>query len=137
MRLYGRAMQHILVELCSLGGFVLYLAMRFANTKEFDLFTGEDWLEKKKWFDIKLLVDATRSDADHCKPMANNTYADTIKTTLRGLSIPSNHWMYLGRTLGPKIIELLEEELDDIQRVFLLHQAAFAPNEEACRLHYG
>ena len=40
-------MRHRLVELCSLGGFVLYLTMRFANSKEFDLFTAEDWLENK------------------------------------------------------------------------------------------
>jgi hypothetical protein len=95
----------------------MYLAMRFANTKEFDSFTVGDWLENKKWFDIKLLVDATRSDADHCKPMANNTYADAVKSTLRGLSIPSNHWVHIGRVLGPKILELLEEESDDIRRL--------------------
>jgi hypothetical protein len=110
-------MRHRLVELCSLGGLAMYLAFRFANTKEFDLFTADDWLENKKWFDIKLLVDATRSDADHCKAMANDTYANAVKTTLRGLSIPSNHWVHLGRTLGPKILELLEEESDDIRRL--------------------
>ena len=110
-------MRHRLVELCSLGGFVFYLAMRFANTKEFDSFTTEDWQDNEKWFDIKLLVDATRHDADHCKAMANNTYADAIKATLGGLNIPSNHWVHLGRTLGPKILELLEEESDDIRRL--------------------
>jgi hypothetical protein len=116
-RLYGRAMRHKFVELCSIGGIVFYLAFRFATTKEFDLFTARDWLDNKKWFDIKLLVDASRSDADHCKAMANNTYADAIKLTLRGLDIPSNHWVHLGRTLGPKILELLEEESDDIRRL--------------------
>jgi hypothetical protein len=110
-------MRHKSVELCSLGGLVFYLAFRYAKTREFVSFTTEDWLDNEKWFDIKLLVDATRTDADHCKAMANNTYADAIKTTLQGLSIPSNHWVHLGRTLGPKILELLEEESDDIRRL--------------------
>jgi hypothetical protein len=110
-------MRHKHVWLCSLGGIVFYLGFRFAQTKEFDSYTAEDWLDNKKWFDIKLLVDATRSDADHSKPMANNTYADAIKATLKSLNIPSNHWVHLGRTLGPKILELLEEESDDIRRL--------------------
>jgi hypothetical protein len=110
-------MRHKFVHLCSLGGIVFYLAFRFATTKEFDLFTAQDWLDNKKWFDIKLLVDATRNDANHCKAMANNTYSEAIKTTLKKLNIPSNHWVHLGRTLGPKILELLEEESDDIRRL--------------------
>jgi hypothetical protein len=81
------------------------------------LFTAHDWLESKTWFDIKLLGDATRSDTDHCKVIANNMYDDVIKATLRGLNIPSNHWMHLGHTLGLKILELLEEESKDIRRL--------------------
>jgi hypothetical protein len=145
-QLYGHVMRHKLVHLCSLGGIVFYLTFRFATMKEFDLYTAaKDWLDNKKWFDIKLLVDATRNDADHCKVMANNTYADIIKATLRGLNIPSNHWVHLGWTLVPKFLELLEEESEDIRWCLgkeigmqasksqaLLYQSPFAPNEEVC-----
>jgi hypothetical protein len=49
--------------------------------------------------------------------MTNNMYDDVIKATLRGLNIPSNHWVHLGHTLGPKILELLEEESEDIRHL--------------------
>jgi hypothetical protein len=90
------------VHLCSLGGIVFYLAFRFATTKEFDSYTAQDWLDNKKWFDIKLLVDATRkNNVNHSKAMANNTYSDAVKATLKRLNIPSSQCVHLGRFLGP------------------------------------
>jgi hypothetical protein len=114
-KLYGRTMRHKLVELCSVGGLSFYLAMRFWLTKEFEDFDFQDFLDNKKWFDIKLLTDATRSDHDHSKPMANDTYAKAVKQVLGKLGLASSHWVHLGRTLGPKLLELLELEADIIR----------------------
>jgi hypothetical protein len=92
MWLYGYVMTHILVELCSLGGIVLYLTFWFVTTKEFDLFTVEDWLDNNKWFDIKLLVDAScykwwcRSLQGHGKQHICHISAEVInKAILRHL----------------------------------------------------
>lgn len=114
-KLYGRTMRHKLVELCSIGGTAFYFAMRFWLTKEFENFAFTDFLDNRKWFDIKLLTDATRSDHDHNKPMANDTYAKAIKDVLGKLGLASNHWVHLGRTLGPKLLEVLEVEAEDIR----------------------
>jgi hypothetical protein len=88
-KLYGRTMRHKLVELCSVGGLSFYLAMRFWLTKEFEDFDFQDFLDNKKWFDIKLLTDATRSDHDHSKPMANH-----IQKALPAIRVVSHITLY-------------------------------------------
>ena len=93
------------------------LAMCFALTHELDAMSVDDWLENKNWFDIKLLIDATRNNWNRCRPMSNDTYSKAIKTVLDSLAIPSNHWVHLGRTMGPKILEMLETEAEDIRRL--------------------
>jgi HEPN domain-containing protein len=98
-----------------MGGLAFYLAMRFWLTGEFENFDFSDFLENKKWFNIKLLTDANRSDHDHSIAMANDTYAKAIKVVLSKLGLSSNHWLHLGRTIGPKILELLEVEQDIIR----------------------
>ena len=40
-------------------------------TSEFDEFTLDDWLDNKKWFDVKLLVDTSRHDVDLEKPRSS------------------------------------------------------------------
>jgi hypothetical protein len=99
------------------GLLAFYLAYRFYLTNEFDesTFFLEDWLDNRKWFRIKLLVDAIRSDADRKTPMANDTYAKSIKKVCEELMIPSRHWLHLGRQLGSKILEFLEELKEEIR----------------------
>jgi hypothetical protein len=46
-------------------------------THEFEDFILLDWLENKKWFNIKLLVDPSRGSFE--KPMSNDPYAKAIK----------------------------------------------------------
>jgi hypothetical protein len=110
-------MRHKLVELCSVGGMAFYLAMRFWLSNEFENFDVKDFLDNSNWFDIKLLTDATRGDHDHKKPMANDTYGKAIKEVLGKLGIASHHWVHLGRTLGPKILEVLEVEAETIRQL--------------------
>ena len=95
----------------------MYLANRFANTKEFKDFNLEDWKTNSKWFDIKLLVDASRPDGDKKVSMKNNTYAKAIKHVLGSLGIKSSHWLHLGQVIGPKMLEMQEMKPDEIRQL--------------------
>jgi hypothetical protein len=87
----------------------LYLKYWFSVTRKFEDFTLEDyWLDNSKWFDIKLLVDL--NGASFKKSMNNCSYADAIKLVLPFLGIAAMHILHLGRNLGAKILEMLEEE---------------------------
>jgi hypothetical protein len=86
---------------------------RFSVTREFEDFSLEDWLDNSKWFDIKLLVDLT--GASFKKSMNNRSYADAIKAVLIFLGSVALHLLLLGRNLGAKILEMLEEENSAIQ----------------------
>jgi Centromere DNA-binding protein complex CBF3 subunit, domain 2 len=57
-KIFGRVMRHKLAELCGVGAFAMYLALRFHITEEFVDYPLANWLDGSKWFDIKLLVDA-------------------------------------------------------------------------------
>jgi hypothetical protein len=117
--LYGRAMRHKNVNLCFVGSLAFYLGYRFYLTNEFDdsTFLVNYWLDNEKWYNIKLLVDGIRADADHEQSMKNDTYARAIKKVCADLMIPSNHWLHLGRQLGAKILEFLEELREEIRNL--------------------
>ena len=116
-KLYGRAIRHKDVRLCAVGATAFMLAMRFSLTSEFVGFSAADWLNNQTWFDVKLLVDATRNNWNMCRPMTNDTYSKAVKSVLDVLGVPSSHWVHLGRTMGPKILEMLETEAEDIRRL--------------------
>jgi hypothetical protein len=111
--LYGRATRHKDVRLCCVGALAFYLMYRFSVTREFEEFTLEDWLDNSKWFSIKLLVDL--NGGDFTKSLNNRSYADAIKMILLFLGIAAMHLLHLGRNLGAKILEMLEEENSAIQ----------------------
>jgi len=50
-------MRHEDVNLCAVGSLAAHLNHRFHNTRKFHDFTLEDWLDRKVWFNIKLLTD--------------------------------------------------------------------------------
>jgi hypothetical protein len=89
--------------------------LRFNVTHEFEDFTLSDWLDNSKWFDVKLLVDPSGSRFE--KAMSNDSYAKAIKQVLLGLGIAAVHLVHLGRNLGPKLLEMLEEESDAIRQL--------------------
>jgi hypothetical protein len=113
--LYGRATRHKEVELCCVGALSFYLSYRFFCTHEFQDFTVEDWMDNSKWFDVKLLVD-TRA-FDRKVAMKSDSYGEHIKEVLQKLSITCNKLLHLGRNLGTKILDLLEEESEGIKRM--------------------
>ena len=110
-------MRHKDVRHCSIGAMAFLLALRFEITQEFDHFQAQDWIDNSKWFDIKLLVDATRSNTNFTLPLKNDTYSKAMKAVLEHLKIPSSHWVHLGRVVGPKILEMQEEDAEEIRRL--------------------
>jgi len=111
--LYGRATRHKDVRLCSVGALAFYLMYRFSVTREFEDFSLEDWMENSHWFDIKLLVDL--QGGEYMKSMNNRSYADAVKSILGCLGIAATKLAHLGRNLGAKLLEMLEEESAAIQ----------------------
>lgn len=115
--LYGRATRHKDVCLCPIGSLSFYLSYRFSVTSEFQQpdFQLEDWLENARWFDVKLLTNVYGDDFK--KPMGNTGYGPAMKSVLNQLNIPSAHKVHFGRNLGPKILEMLEEESEAIRKL--------------------
>jgi hypothetical protein len=89
---------------------------RFAITGEFEAMTKEDWLNNRSWFDVKLLVDVHRGGGFD-KMMKNDSYSKAIKQVLKALMILAYHLVHLGRNLGAKILEMLDEETDEIRKL--------------------
>jgi hypothetical protein len=113
--IYGRAARHKDVLLCCIGGLSFYLAYRFWITGEFAGFTEEDWRQNDKWFDVKLLVDAYGNDFE--KPMCNDSYGRVLKGILESLNLQSDKLLHLGRNLGSKLPDLMEEDCEAIRRM--------------------
>ena len=113
--LYGRALRHKDVRLCAVGAAAIYLNYREDCTKEFLQLTIANWLNNEDWFDIKFLTDIY--GADNRRPLRNDTYGRHIKRTLRKLNIICAKIQHLGRNLGTKILDLLEEEAAEIKRM--------------------
>ena len=92
----------------------MYLNYREDCTGEFSRLTINNWLNKD-WFDIKFLVDI--HGVDNKKAMRNDTYGRHIKRTLKKLNILCAKLQHLGRNLGTKLLDLLEEEAGEIKRM--------------------
>ena len=113
--LYGRAIRHKDVRLCAIGATAMYLNYQEDCTGEFSRLTIENWLNNEDWFDIKFLVDI--HSVDNKKAMRNDTYGRHIKRTLKKLNIMCTKLQHLGRNLGTKLLDLLEEEAGEIKRM--------------------
>jgi len=111
---YGRATRHKDVNLCSVGSLAFYLSWRFYNTREFHEFSLDDWLDNKTWFDVKLLADVV---GDAKLAMNNDSHSDKLKAVLHHLGLPTGDLCHLGRKLGSKLLDMLEEEMREIKRM--------------------
>jgi hypothetical protein len=89
---------------------------RFSITGEFEEMTCEDWLDNSSWFDVKLLVDVHRGGC-YDKMMKNDSYGKAIKQVLSALGINAYHIVHLGRNLGAKLLEMLDEESEEIRKM--------------------
>jgi Centromere DNA-binding protein complex CBF3 subunit, domain 2 len=114
-KLYGRATRHRNVKLCAAGGVAFYMMYRIYCTREFHNFTVEDWMDNEKWFSIKFLIDV--NSADTTKEIKNDSYAKKIKEILKQLCIACSKLLHLGRVVGARILEMLEEESEEIRRM--------------------
>jgi Centromere DNA-binding protein complex CBF3 subunit, domain 2 len=113
--LYGRAIRHKDVRLCCIGALSFYLQYRFYVTDEFANMGLDDWFENSTWFDIKLLSDVYSDD--HSKEMTNDSYAKHVRKVLARLGLPSNKLLHLGRNIGARILDLLNEEDEAIRKM--------------------
>lgn len=113
--LYGRAMRHRDVKLCAVGALSFYMMYRFNVTSEFSNFTVDDWLNNGTWFDIKLLADTHAPDKT--KEMGSDSYGRHIGQVLARLGLPANKLLHLGRNIGARILDLLEEEDEAIRKM--------------------
>ena len=114
-KLYGRATRHKNVNLCAVSAVALYLQFRFWCTGELKEMTPEDWTDPKIWFDIKFLIDLNSNDTT--KEMSNDSYGKHMKKVLKKLCIVCNKLLHLGRHVGARLLELLEEESEEIRRM--------------------
>jgi Centromere DNA-binding protein complex CBF3 subunit, domain 2 len=113
--LYGRAIRHKDVRLCAVGSLSMYLMYRLHVTKEFQHMSVDDWFDNSVWFDIKLLADTNAGD--RTKEMGKDSYGDHIQKVLMRLGLPMNKLLHLGRNIGARILELLDEEDEAIRKM--------------------
>ena len=113
--LYGRAARHKSVELCCIGALAFYLMFRFFCTGEFKEMSVDDWLDNSRWFDIKLLTDVNSND--NTSAMQSDGYGKAIERILKKLKLMTTKLLHLGRNVGSKILDLLEEESEAIRRM--------------------
>jgi hypothetical protein len=71
-------------------------------------------MDNSKWFDIKLLVD-THGDLTH--EMKNDGYSKHIKRVMQKLQLVCDILCHLGRKMGAKMLELLEEETEELKKM--------------------
>jgi Centromere DNA-binding protein complex CBF3 subunit, domain 2 len=133
-KLYGRATRHRNVKLCAAGGVAFYMMYRIYCTREFHHYKAEDWMDNQKWFRIKFLVDVQA--ADFTKEIKNDSYGRAIKETLKGLNIACNKLLHLGRVVGSRILEMLEEESEEIRRMGQWNPSTF-DNSYSSKLPMG
>jgi len=113
--LYGRAMRHRDAQLCAIGALSFYVMYRFHHTQEFAHLTVDDWLDNRKWFDVKLLADIHAPDKT--KEMGSDSYGHHISSILHHLGLPVNKLLHLGSNVGARILDLLEEEDEAIRKM--------------------
>lgn len=87
---------------------------RFQVTHEFSTLSVDDWLDNSKWFDIKFLVDSDSNDTR--KEMGSDSYGRHISQVLQRLGLPTNKLLHLGRNIGARILNLLEEQDEAIRK---------------------
>ena len=102
-KLYGRALRHKNVNLCSIGALALYLYFRFKHTGEMD--DPPDFTDNPKWFYRKLLISGSCADEDMERPMNMRLYSNGIKASLKSCGLPTSIQIHIGRKVGPTILE--------------------------------
>jgi Centromere DNA-binding protein complex CBF3 subunit, domain 2 len=111
VHLFGRAMRHLDVLMCPIGAMALYLYFRFKLSQEFC--NPPDFTVNQSWYDVKLYTDG--SIKRQKSGIASKGYGDAMAAVAAGLNISCMHTTHLGRVLGPKVLEMLEFDQDEIR----------------------
>lgn len=113
-KLYGRVLRHKNPELCAFGSLGFYLFYRFHFTHEME--PPPDFTENKAWFDMKLMIDATRVNrANNTTHVSDQGYAKVIKKACLETKTPTKHFSHFGRVAGPAELEMMELDPMDIK----------------------
>jgi Centromere DNA-binding protein complex CBF3 subunit, domain 2 len=104
-------MRHLDVLVCPVGSLALYLYYRFKISNE--MLNPPDFTNNKAWYNIKLYTDG-KPDKTTLGIRAAN-YADVMKKVFQIMGLPTKHTGHLGRILGPKKLEMLESDSNDIR----------------------
>jgi len=62
----------------------IYLSYRFYNTQEFHDYELDDWLDNRKWFDVKFISDLI---GDAQAPMHDDSYSSKLKAIIKQLGL--------------------------------------------------
>jgi hypothetical protein len=111
IHLFGRAMRHLDVLLCPIGALALYLFVRFNHSQEFN--PPPNFSSNQEWFDVKLYTDGSMTKAK--TGITTKSYASAMSIVAKALGVSSKHTTHLGRVLGPKVLEMLEFDQDEIR----------------------
>ena len=104
-------MRHLDVLMCPIGAMALYLYFRFKYSQEFS--TPPDFTDNQSWYDVKLYTDGSLQRQK--SGIAAKGYGDAMAEVAASLNISSMHTTHLGRVLGPKVLEMLEFDQDEIR----------------------
>jgi hypothetical protein len=109
--LYGRVLRHSDVTMCPIGALAMYLYVRMKTSQEFDCST--DFTSNHAWFDVKLYTDGTVAKAK--KGISPKGYGVAMGNVAKLIGLASTHTTHLGRVLGPKVLEMLEFDSEEIR----------------------
>ena len=98
---------------CPVGALSFYLLCRFHVSGEMS--PPPDFTKNSSWFGIKLLTDGAQQNS--FKSIKPSTHASHAREVLMELKMSCNSLLHLGRTLGPRWLELLEQETKDTQNL--------------------
>jgi hypothetical protein len=72
-----------------------------------------DFTNNSAWYDMKLYTDGTKTNVN--KGIRPQAYGDMMTRVFKIMNLPTKHTAHIGRTLGPKALEMLEFSQDEIR----------------------
>jgi Centromere DNA-binding protein complex CBF3 subunit, domain 2 len=72
-----------------------------------------DFTDISSWYDMKLYTDGMRTNVN--KGIRPQVYGDMMTRVFKMMNLPMKHAAHIGRTLGPKALEMLEFSQDELR----------------------
>jgi Centromere DNA-binding protein complex CBF3 subunit, domain 2 len=97
--------------MCPIGALAIYLYIRIKMSREFGPHT--DFTLNQTWFKVKLYTDGTIGKV--MTGISPKGYGDAMSVVSKMLGLSSTHTTHLGRVLGPKVLEMMEFDSEEIR----------------------